>query len=33
MKEINNLYSNYFNGCDQDKINIIFKDDIFVYKE
>lgn len=30
MEEINCKYSKYFHGSDQDKINIIFKDDIFV---
>ncbi len=33
LKEINSKYSNYFWGCDQDKANIIFKDDIFIYKQ
>ena len=31
MTEINKKYSKYFHGSDQDKINIIFKDDIYVY--
>ena len=31
MKEINEKYSIYFNWNDQDKINVIFKDDIFVW--
>lgn len=33
MKEINRKYSKYFRGSDQCKINIIFKDDIFVYNK
>ncbi len=33
MKEINEKYSKYFHWWDQDKANIIFKDDIFVYKQ
>lgn len=31
MEEINKKYSKYFQWWDQDKANIIFKDDIFVY--
>ena len=33
MKEINKKYSKYFHGRDQDKANIIFKNDIFVYNK
>lgn len=33
MKEINEKYSKYFHWWDQDKANIIFKDDIFIYNE
>ena len=33
IEKINDKYWKYFNGCDQDKINIIFKDDIFIYKK
>lgn len=33
MKEINEKYWKYFDWCDQDKINLIFKDDIIVGKE
>lgn len=33
MEEINKKYSEYFLWWDQDKANIIFKDDIFVYNE
>lgn len=32
METVNSKYSKYFFGNDQDKINIIFSDDIYVYK-
>ncbi len=31
LEEINKKYSKYFTGSDQDKINIIFKDDIIIW--
>lgn len=33
MEEINKKYSEFFHWSDQDKINIIFKDDIYVWEE
>lgn len=33
MKEINEKYAQYFHWSDQDKVNIIFKDDIYVYNQ
>lgn len=33
IKEINNKYSKYFTWSDEEKINIIFKDDIYIAKK
>lgn len=33
IKDINKKYSKYFWWCDQDKINVIFKDDFFITDE